>query len=311
MRYDHVDEFLPEHAFRAWGPPGRKTMTLEGGKGDSPQPDPMIGIAQKQMADLAVRQQDWYEQYLAPRLLDQMDQNLALSREQAARDAAMQDYQRGLMEKYDQRYWNTQVPLEDQLIQQAMTYNEAAEREALARTASADVAQAFDVAQQDNLRALALRGVNLGSGAAAALAADMATQRALAQAGAMTKTREAARQLGWTKLGEAAALGRGLPGFGATSAGLSLNAGQAALGAGQMGMGSIAQVGGIANQTASTVGNLWNGAGQLGVQKYNADIQAAKTGGSGIGSLVGGIAGSFFAPIGSAVGSKLGNMITQ
>ena len=285
-----------------------------GGKSRAPKPDPLIGVAQKQMADLAVRQQDWYEQFLAPRMLEQMDQNLALAREQAARDAAMQDYQRSLTERYDQRYWNTQVPLEDQLIQQARTFNEAGEQEALARTASADVAQAFDVAQQGNQRALALRGVNLGSGAAAALAADSATQRALAQAGAMTKTREAARQLGWTRLGEATALGRGLPGFGATSAGLSLNAGQAALGAGQMGMGSIAQAGGIANQTASTVGNLWNGAGQLGVQKYKVGVQAARVNagaGAGIGKLVGGIAGSFLGPIGNAVGSKLGEMITK
>lgn len=242
---------------------------------DVPDPDPNVGEAQKQLADLAVRQQNWYETNIAPKVLDQLDQSLVISKQQADKNAEMQDYQKGLTEKYDQRYWNTQVPLEDQLISEAKAYNTEGERERMAGEAAADNSQAFANSQAQLGRGLRSMGVNTGSAAAISAMTDMQTTRALSEVNARNKTREAARQLGWTKLGEAAALGRGLPSFGATSAGLSGAAGSAALGAGTAGLGATGTAAGIGNSAATTAGGLYSSSGQLGVANYNAQVNAA------------------------------------
>jgi hypothetical protein len=139
----------------------------------------------------------------------------------------------------------------------------------------------------------------------------MATQQALAKAGAMNKTREAARQLGWQRLGEAAALGRGLPGFGQGSSQLAMGAGQAAVGAGQAGMGMIGTGAQINGQNTSAVGNLWNNVGNIGVQKYNADVNAASNNSagalmSGVGGLMQG-AGYLYGMFNSPSSKKLKN----
>lgn len=238
----------------------------------APKADPNIGAAQKELADLAVRQQNWYETNLAPKVLDQLDQSLAISKRTSDSQLDMADFQRGLMTKYDDRYWGTQVPLEDELIAKARSYNETAEQEKMAMQAGADVEQASAVARSQMGRGLRSMGVNPGSAAAISAYGDMYTQSALAKAGAVNKTREAARQLGWTRMGEAAALGRGLPGFGATSAGLSMNASGGANAAAGAGMGAIGSAGGINAGNTAAVGGLWGNVGSLGVQKYNADI---------------------------------------
>ena len=274
----------------------------------APAPDPNIGLAQREQIDLARRQQAFFEENFAPRYLDQMDQQIGLSREQSRRDQEMQDYQIGLTKKYDERYWNTQVPLEDELIQRARSYNESAEQERMAGQSAADVSQAFGVANESMQRGLARRGVNAGSAAAIAAMSGSATEEALARAGAMNQTREAARQMGWTRLGEAAALGRGLPGFGQSSAGLSLNAGQAAIAAGQSGMGAISAAQGGFNSNFAGVSSVWNNVGQLGVASDRNRMSASGSG-SGLGSLVGGLAGSFFGPMGSSIGAAAGNAI--
>lgn len=242
---------------------------------DMPDPDPSIGESQKKLADLAVRQQDFYEQNLAPKVLSQLDQSLQISKQQADAASEMQDYQKGLMERYDKRYWDTQVPLEDQLIGEAKAYNTEAERERMAGEAGADNAQAFANSQSQLSRGLRGLGVNTGSAAAVSALTDMQTARALGEVNARNKTREAARQLGWTKLGEAAALGRGLPSFGATSAGLSSGAGSAAVGAGTTGLGAVGQASGISNGATQTAGGLYGTVGSLGAQSYNTQVQAA------------------------------------
>lgn len=245
------------------------------GSSKPPPPDPNIGISQRNLSDLAVRQQDYFEKNFAPKLLDQMDQSLALSREQAAKQSELQDFNMGLAKKYDQRYWYTQVPLEDELIGKARSYNESAEQERMAGQAGADVAQSFDAGRGALGRQLRGMNINLGSAGAVSAMGQMATEEALAKAGAMNKTREAARQLGWQRMGEAAALGRGLPGFGQGSSQLALGAGQASLGASTAGLGAIGTSAQVTGQNTTSIGNLWNSVGNIGVQKYNAQVNAA------------------------------------
>lgn len=267
MKYNHFS-MLPTGAFQPYAP-GR--MRLHGG--DAPDPDPQIGAAQRELSDLAIRKQDWYENNLAPKVLAQMDQSLTIAQQQADASKQMQEYQLGLSKKYDDRYWGTQVPLENELIAQARQYNTAAEQERMAGEAGGDVEQAAAAGGKSLQRGLAMRGINTGSAAAISALADMRSNADLAKAGAMNKTREAARQMGWTKLGEAAALGRGLPSFGSSSAQLSIGAGGNALQAGQAGLGAVGTAGNISNANTQTVGNLWNQSANIGLQKYQAQMQ--------------------------------------
>lgn len=230
-----------------------------------PAPDPSIGIAQKQMADLAGRQQDFYEKNIAPEMIASMRQN-AVSQAKAADIAEKVGNQRfDQSERLDKRYWGTQVPLEDQLISEAKSYNTGANFDRMSGQAGADVEQQADIARGTTARGLQMRGIDLGSNAAISSMSDMNTQVALAKAGAMNKTRQVAEQMGWTRLGEATALGKGLPSFGATSAGIATSAAGTLSNAGSAGVDGVTRVNNSVNGTTSAIGGLWGNYGNLGV----------------------------------------------
>jgi hypothetical protein len=245
--------------------------------GDAPPPDPSIGEAQLRLTELAERQQDWYEGKIAPELMAQMKRSTDISSRVADANLEQMDFQTGLARKYDERYWGTQVPLEDEMIAKARKYNEADERERMAGAAGADVEQAAAIGDANVQRGLRLRGINLGSAGAISAMRESSDNTVLAKAGAMNKTREVARQLGWQRLGEAAALGRGLPGFGAGSSGLALGAGQGAVGAGTAGLGAVTGAAATGFGNTSSQGGLYGNVGQLGAASYGTQSSNWKT----------------------------------
>jgi len=253
----------------------------------APAPDPNIGLAQREQIDLARRQQDFFESNFAPRYMQQMDDQIALGRRQVDMQEGLQRFEMDRARRFDDRYWNTQVRVEDELIDRARRFNEGAEQERMAGQAGADVAQSFGISRDNISRAMSRRGVNASSGAGIAALMDNSTEQALSRAGAMNMTREAARQMGWTRLGEAAALGRGLPGFGAQSSQLAISAGQGAIGAGQSGMAAIGAAQGGFQSNNSSLSNMWQNVGNLGVQRTRLGIDAANSNNS----LFNGIAG--------------------
>lgn len=225
---------------RAFMPRGRiGSMTLHKG-GGAPPPDPRIGAAADSQAQLAREQYADYKANYSPVVKQQMEQGIRISDEQNQRAAEMQRYQMGRAKVYDDRWDNVQVPLEDQIIAKARAYNEPAEQERMAMEAGADVNSAYARSGDMMNRDLGRRGISMNSGMSMALANENAVSRSAMEAGAINKTRQAARDIGWTRLGESAALGRGLPGFGAGSAGLSSAAGRDALSAGTAGVGLAA-----------------------------------------------------------------------
>lgn len=266
-------------------------MGFYGGGGGGSSPDPNIGIAQRQLADLAIRQQNYFESNFAPRMMQQMDEQIALGRRQVDMQEELQGFELDEARRFSDRYWGTQAPLEDELIAKARAYNESAEQERMAGVAGADVAQAFAQSREQMQRGLQRRGVSPGSGAAMSEYRKMAMDEALAKAGAMNQTREAARQLGWTRLGEAAALGRGLPSFGATSAQIAAGAGANAVAAGGSALGAVNSTAGASTANASAIGNMWNAVGNLGVQSDRNRFAAMNNEAAGWGALIGGIGG--------------------
>jgi len=114
---------------------------------------------------------------------------------------------------------------------------------------------------------------------------------------AANRARTAAEQLGWAKKMDAIALTQGQFGNQATSTGLALSAGNQALNAGQTTMANYGAMGNSMSQANQGALQGWNNVGTLGVQKYNADVnayeareKAAATSSAGFGSMVGSLA---------------------
>lgn len=256
--------------------------------------------ASERQAALAERQYDDYLQYYAPRIISGMDRAEQAAAAAEARTAAQFEHDAEQARRMSERYWGVQVPLEDQMIQQARTYNTEDERARMAAEARGDVAAAFDQSRGIALRNLERMGVNPNDGRYAATTGGLARDEALATASAANKTREAARQIGWSRLGEVAALGRGLPGFASTSSQVALGWNNAGTNAGMAGLSAAVAGSGAANNAAQTSSNIWGqsaGSAIGGADAYNRALGTAYrdpfvTAMGGIGGLALGYAGN-------------------
>lgn len=260
--------------------------------GSAPRPDPNVGLAQKEMADIAGRaearadrESQYFTENFAPRYLSQMDQQLAMSKQ-------LQDYSLGQAQKYDQRYWDTTARQQDKFYQAVDQYDTAAMRDQIGRSAGADVEQASAMGMQEMQRGLARRGVNPGSGAAIAAMGDMQQESMLARAGAMTMAQEAARREGLNLRGVASGLGGNLSGAAQGYTGQAL----ASVPMGMQGI-SGAQQGFAANNSQwnsvmGLAGQQWNGVGQIGANMYGAQANYAGQQQAGTGALLGSVVGA-------------------
>jgi hypothetical protein len=251
---------------------------------------------------IAQDQWDYYKTNIAPRALEQMDAQIDISRDSYELAKAQQEFQMGLTQQYNDRYWNTQIPLEDSMIADAMKFDSgewAAEKMGLARS---DIAQTFDTAEATQQRNMSRRGVNPNDGMALALGGASARTKALAETQARSQINLAADQLGWARKGEVAALGRGLPGFtsGASSAALGWNG--AGLNSAASGMAGITAAGGLGTSAASSAANsMFSGASAYNGVSSNLranSIESAKNPGfdAAMGLVAGGmkLAGSIY-----------------
>lgn len=314
------DEFggymYPDNAFQieGGGRPGpfNRSMKLWGGGKGGSAPDPNPGyirsaeasekIGEMQVA-LGRETLDFYKkQYddIAPLLgeITSLDMDIQRANKQRADEYA--DYER-----------NTFRPLEQQLVSEAKDFNTDAKREELARTASADVTQAFGVARGQQNRQLAAAGLRPDSNRFAALNNNLIIQEALGKAGAQNKARTDAEGLGYARMQDAASLGRGLASNASTAYGVSINAGNAAganaqAGTNMMGQG-FSSASGMYSAGANaygTAGNIYGNEFNSRMQGYNAQQQSAGAMAKGIGGLVGtGL--SMGTGGGSTVGAKL------
>lgn len=228
--------------------------------GWGPKAPDMSGANEAAREGAAIAREQWndYKTLFAPRIMEQMDQQIQIGRDTYELAREQQDFQLGLAERFNDRYWNTQVPLEDQIISEARNFDTDAERERLAGQARGDVAQAFGAQRAGLRRDMGRAGLNPSDPRYFSMMKGMATDEALATAYAANKTREAAKQLGWSRRVDASALARGLPGFsgGSTSAAMGWG-GQGMQGAG---MGLNASLGGLGglNQTAGSSAGTFN-----------------------------------------------------
>lgn len=306
-KYDDFMQFYGDVCEDPRDPIERKLAVMKkrniafGGKGSAPDPNPgMIASAEAAKTTAAAQERiaaktlDFYKmQYeeFRPVLQQVLNTELDIMGENRQRASEYSAYEK-----------STFRPVEQALVDQAKKYNTEAKREELASAATSDVAQAFDVARDQQNRQLAAAGIRPNSGRFAALNQTMLTQEALARAGAQNTARSMATDKGTALMYDAAGLGRNLATNASTAYGVAMNAGQgarqSASAPGEI-MGRGFQGATAANQTAiggyGTAGNIYGQEFNARMQGYNAQQQANADMMGGVGKFAGLAFGKYFA----------------
>jgi len=142
----------------------------------------------------------------------QYEEMAPLSRQVTEQQLAAQQQSMTQAKDYYDYMQETYRPVEKGLVSDAQRFNTEAYREQMAREASAAAGRAFNTTQDMSSRALAGRGISMGSGAGLALQQQGNLALAANRSNAMTGARTQAEQLGWARRMDVTGLGRGLAG---------------------------------------------------------------------------------------------------
>jgi hypothetical protein len=301
MRLNAHFDMLPDRAFEKRGF-GRAPATLEGGKGGgggAPAADPNIGIAQLKLSEISEEYLNQWKTEVWPAMKEATLKQETRADEQFALDKEMQLKQIAASDIAMKEYQEKGTPLREKLYAEALTAGGAEDQEKQAALALGDVKSQFGMQAEQTARQMKSYGIDPTSGKFQGQARTAGIMEAATSAAAATKARDAATQLGWAKRMDAAALAQGQFGNQASSTGLALQAGGQALGAGQTTIGNYSALGSSMNQANTGAMSGWGQVGQLGVQKYNADVnaysaqqQANAASSGGLGAGIGALAGA-------------------
>ena len=266
--------------------------------GSAPAADPNIGLAQQEMAKISREYLEQWKTEVWPQMKEaaakqetRADEQFALDKEAQQKQFAAADKS---MAEFDRNAGNREA-----IYKEAENYNTDQNKERLTAEAIGDTKTAFGVQAADLERRNQSYGINPTSGRSIATQNANSVLQAATEGAAATRARNAAEQLGWAKKMDAAGLAQGQFGNQATSTGLALNAGATGFSTGQQAFGNYSALGNSAAQAAGTANQGWNSVGTLGVQKYNADVNAYEArakadaaGSAGFGSMVGTLGGA-------------------
>jgi hypothetical protein len=298
MRYDHFS-MLPELAFqrRPFG-----GMTLEGGKGgggSAPAPDPNIGLAQQELAQISREYLNNWKTEVWPTLKAESEKQQLRADEQFALDREIQTRQKEIADIEYGRRQELFFPIEERQISEAMAAGGEVDQERQAALAMGDVRAASTRQQRDIAMQQQGYGIDPTSGRFQGMQRAAGIDTVAMEAAAANRARTAAEQLGWAKRMDALALGAGQFGNQATSTGLSLSAGNQALMSGQVPIQNAMAQGQSMGGAYGGAMQGWSQVGSLGVQKYQADVnayqaqqQAEAAKASATGSTLGSLAGA-------------------
>lgn len=265
--------------------------------GDAPTPDPAIGLAARANADIAKEALDFYKGVYASDIAPQAKKDAALREQLTNSTVKSMDQQSEIAGEQYKRYKDTFVPVEDQMVRDAMEYDSAANIEKRKGIAAANVNQSFSNAAGQSARQLSRYGLNPNSSAFARENAKLFNQEALASAGAQTGAAFDTMDRGIALRAGAAQTGRGLTNTALGAFAGSTNSASAA--------GNIsAQGAGVTNQGISTFGQGFNtaisgnqSAGNLYLGQFGAEMQGYNAQQAAIGGLFQGAgmaAGAYF-----------------
>lgn len=242
------------------------------GGGKAPAPDPAIGQAQKQLADLSTEQWNTFKNDIYPTLLEQSKKAESRADEIWAMDKKISTFNLEQAEKSTKRYEETAIPAMEKLKADADLYNTAGYQEQMASQAVGDIAAAEEVARQNQIMRDRSYGIDPTSGRSGLGFNANNVTAALAKAQAGTQTREAAKQLGLQRQANVYSMAAGLPMQSLQQSGAAVNAGAAGTAATESGMNATLKTSGATNAATGTAMQGWGNVGNLGVAKYQADI---------------------------------------
>jgi hypothetical protein len=276
------------------------------GSKKAPPPDPAQQELARAQAAAMTRQQDMSEEQFK-QMMDMANVDRQRGDEQFNWYKGLQDEAMTRSKRLDDRYWDTTAKQEDQFYKTVNEYDTAAERDRMAGAAMSDIEAASERGKGAIGRASAARGLNMGSPAALGMMIDSNTDTSLAKAAAATASQAAAREKGFMLRAQAAGLAGNLNGASAGYMGQASGAGGDALAAGSTGLKSNLAAWGGYNQGMGTAQGWGNGASSTYNSLNNYNLGRSQSGSNPWGKIVGGIAGSFFGPIGASVGAGLGD----
>ncbi|SFN73129.1 hypothetical protein [Nitrosospira briensis] len=264
-----------------------------------PKPDPLIGQAAKQNADIGQQQLDVAKQQLEwekdrarvqdPLIQKVIDRQIASGEANAARAESQWQIYRDLF-----------APVEERMVKDANEFDSPERKDRMAAEAGGTVARGYQGALESNQRAMARMGVNPNSGRFQALAHELNLGLAKDTAGAMNRARWDTELQGMAMRQGAAQFGRSMPTTGIATDAAALNAGNSAT-------GNLTTQAGLHNAGMNAAQNWFGGAltsnnsagnmmlnqyqGQLGAWQQQQQNQAAAL--SGLGNLAGTLGGAY------------------
>jgi len=271
-----------------------------GGKGGS-APDPNPGmIASAQAAQTLAASQEKIAADSLAFYRQQYEEMKPLFEEISRSQMDTMKANQARADEYSAYEKSTYRPLEQSIVKDATEYSTDAKREALASSAASDISQGYSNARNQQNRSLSRLGVNPNSNRFAALNNQLTMSQAADQAGAMTKARNDAENLGFARRMDAASLGRNLASNASTAYGVSLNAGNSAgqnanssLTAMNQGYGTAISANNGAANAYGTAGNIYGQEFSGRMQGYNANQQANAALMGGIGNFAGRIGAAY------------------
>lgn len=217
-----------------------------------PAPDPQIGAAALQNADIARQQLD-----VAKQQLDYNKEQSAWQQPLVQKIAQQQIDSADVNNQRATEQWNLYKtlfqPVESKMVSDAMNFDSPERQDMLASQAGADVTKSYQGAQDQNQRAMERMGVNPNSGKFQAISNEAGLAQAKDTAGAMNTARNNAITQGMALRQGAAQFGRNMPNTGLAADSTALNAGNSAV-------GNISQGNAINNANAATAQNWFGGA---------------------------------------------------
>lgn len=261
--------------------------------GGKSQPDPpdysQLAGASKESAEIMARLGQQQLDFSKQQYQDMLPFMTGIAGDQRA----MMKQQMDQAQDYYRYQQDTFRPLEQQMVEDARSYNTDAKREQLAGQAAADAGRAFATTQAASQRNMASMGVNPNSGRYAGANAANNLGLAATKGAAMNQTREKAEMIGQARLMDAVGMGRGLVGAAQGAYSGALNAGNSAgnnmqqpghnymagmgQGASTIGQGQQMYLGGL--------GNALNGQMNLYGQQQNQPNPWMQMAGMGIGAF--------------------------
>lgn len=220
---------------------------------------------------------EWFKQEYA-NTADERE--AANTRANAISDAqlATMTQQNALAKDYADYNKSTFRPLEQRMVAESQQYDTPERRQAAADAAAADVQMAADTQMGAMNRNLTRSGVAPGSGASLALQQQGALATAKMSAGAQNNARKEVENTGYTRMVDAASLGRNLPASQVNASNSGVQAGNSSTANSQAALSAATSGSDMLAKGFDTAMGGYKGAGQLyGQQASNASSDSGST----------------------------------